>query len=196
VLALHYQNEVVHREGKIRVGIAEASPERAAVIAAAKRLLDGARAARVPVISVRIAFRPGHREVAQNAEIWRRVVAADAFAEGSWGAEFYEGLGPLPGEMVVTHQRNDAFHASPLADVVALFRPERLVVAGISTTYVVESTVRSATDRGYAVTVAADACSSGSPAMHQASLAALALLAEIETVDQVLADFAAGRGVL
>jgi len=191
LLALHYQNEVLHPGGKIRIGVAAASPERAGIVAAARRLLAGARAAGVPVISVRIAFSAGHREVMENAEIWRRVVASQAMTEGSWGAEFHEGLGPLPGEFVVTHQRNDAFHGSPLADIVALFRPERLVVAGISTTYVVESTVRHASDMGYRVVVAADACSSASPAMHRASLDAIAMLAEIATVDAVLAGFAA-----
>ncbi len=191
LLALHYQNEVVHPEGKIRIGIAETGGGRGALVAAARRLLDGARAHGVPVVSVRIAFRGDHAEVAQNAEIWRRVVAGNAMTEGSWGAEFHDGLGPLPGEFVVTHQRNNAFYGSPLADIVARFRPERLVIAGVSTTYVVESTVRHASDMGYDVVVAEDACSSASPAMHRASLAAMALIATIKTVDQVLADFAA-----
>ena len=44
LLALHYQNEVVHPQGKIRVGIAEASPERVAVIAAIFLHDDGVRA--------------------------------------------------------------------------------------------------------------------------------------------------------
>ena len=74
--------------------------------------------------------------------------------------------------------------------MIAVESPERLVVAGISTTYVVESTVRHASDLGYRVTVAADACSSASPAMHRASLEAMALIAEISTVDAVLAEFA------
>jgi nicotinamidase-related amidase len=192
LLALHYQNEVVHPEGKIRIGVAETSATRGALVAAAGRLLAGARAHGVPVISVRIAFRGDHAEVAENAEIWRRVVAGKAMTEGSWGAEFHDGLGPLPGEFVVTHQRNNAFYGSPLADIVARFRPQRLVVAGVSTTYVVESTVRHASDMGYEVVVAEDACSSASPAMHRASLEAMALIAAIKTVDQVLADFAAG----
>ncbi|MGO8918114.1 MAG: cysteine hydrolase family protein [Stellaceae bacterium] len=192
LLALHYQNEVVHPEGKIRIGVAEASAARGALVAAARRLLDGARAHGVPVVSVRIAFRRDHAEVAQNAEIWRRVVAGKALIEGSWGAEFHDGLGPLPGEFVVTHQRNNAFYGSPLADLVARFRPERLIIAGVSTTYVVESTVRHASDMGYEVVVAADACSSASPDMHEASLEAMALIAEIKMVDQVLAGFAAG----
>jgi biuret amidohydrolase len=190
VLALHYQNETVHPDGKIRVGIAEASPERAAVIAAARRLLDGARAHHVPVISVRIAFRGDHRDVPDNAEIWRRVKAGGAMAEGSWGAEFYAGLGPLADEFVVTHARNNAFYGSALADVVAVFRPERLVVAGISTTYVVESTVRHACDMGYEVWVAADACSSATREMHEASLAAMKPLATIGSVDEIVAGFA------
>jgi biuret amidohydrolase len=191
LLALHYQNEVVHPRGKIRIGLAAASPARDALVAAARRLLDGARAHDVPVISVRIAFRADHAEVAQNAEIWRRIAAGKSMVEGSWGAEFHDGLGPLPGEFVVTHQRNNAFYGSPLADIVALFRPRRLAIAGVSTTYVVESTVRHASDMGYEVVVAEDACASASPDMHAASLAAMALIAEIRTVDQVLAEFAA-----
>jgi nicotinamidase-related amidase len=175
------------------VGIAAASPRRAGIIAAAKRLIDGARAQGVPVISVRIAFAPGHATVATNAEIWRRVVASQAMTDGTWGAEFYEGLGPLADEIVVTHRRNDPFYGSPLADIVARFRPRRLVVAGVSTTYVVESTVRHASDMGYEVVVAADACSSASPDMHAASLKAMALLADIKTVDQIVADFALSR---
>lgn len=187
VLALHYQNETVHPQGRIRVGIAEANPERAAIIAAARRLIEGARARAVPVISVRIAFPPDYRGVAENAEIFRRVVASRAMAEGSWGAEFHDGLGPLPDELVVTHQRNNPFHGSALADTVALFRPERLIMAGISTTYVVESAVRHAVDMGYEVMVAADACSSATRAMHESSLAAMALLATVLPVDDILA---------
>jgi len=190
LLALHYQNEVVHPRGKIRVGIAEASPERAAIIAAARRLLDGARARGVPVISVRIAF-DDHAAIPANAEIWRRVIASKAMTEGSWGAEFFEGLQPHAGELVVTHRRNDAFYGSSLAAALERLRPRRLVVAGISTTYVVESTVRQASDMGYEVVVAADACSSATREMHEASLRAMALIAEIKTVDEVIAGFTA-----
>src|SRR2546427_7424643 len=162
VLALHYQNEVVHPQGRIRLGIAEHSAERAAVIAAAKRLLDGARAQKIPVISVRIAFRPDYAEVKTNAEIWRRVVANTVMAEGSWGAEFYDGLGPLPGETVVTHTRNNAFYDSPLEAIVERVAPARLVLAGIPTNFVVESTARHAHDRGYDTVVVADSCSASS----------------------------------
>jgi nicotinamidase-related amidase len=192
VLALHYQNEIVHPEGRIRLGIAAAAPERDAIIAAARRLLDGARAHGVKVISVRIAFRPDYADIVANAQIWRRVIADQALAEGSWGAQFYPGLGPAPGELVVTHQRNNPFHRSALGDALARHRAERLVIAGIATTYVVESAVRHASDEGYDVVVAADACSSATRAMHEASLEAMALLATVATVDEILAELAPG----
>lgn len=195
LLALHYQNEVVHPQGKIRVGIAAESPERAQIIAAAKRLIGGARRAGVPVVSVRIALPADYRDVVVNAPIWRRVIAERAMIEGSWGVEFYEGLGPLPGETVATHRRNNPFHASPLEDIVASFRPRRLIAAGISTTYVVESAVRHASDLGYEVVVAADACSSASSDMHDASLRAMALLAEVSMVDAILAELVAAKEI-
>src|ERR1700720_4012933 len=139
VLALHYQNEVVHKAGRIRLGVAEDDPARDALVAATKRLLDGARCHAVPVVSVRIAFRSDHADVIPNAEIWRRVITGKVMAEGSWGAEFHDGLGPLPGEFVVTHGRNNAFYASPLEAIVTRLAPTRLIVAGVSTTFVVES---------------------------------------------------------
>jgi nicotinamidase-related amidase len=192
LLALHYQNEVLHRSGRIRLGVAEHDPAREQLVAAAKRLLDGARAHAVPVVSVRIAFREGHAEIIPNAEIWRRVIANKVMEEGSWGAEFHEGLGPLPGEFVVTHDRNNAFYASSLEGVLARLAPSRLVIAGIATNFVVESTARHASDAGYDTVIAADACSAGTPEAHLASLASLAMLATVSTVDDIVAQWGQG----
>jgi nicotinamidase-related amidase len=186
-LALHYQNEVIQPQGAIRVGMAEDAPGRAALIANARRLLVGMRAASVPVVSVRIAFRPDHADVIANCRIFRDVVRLGAMVEGSWGADFVEGLGPLPGEHVVKHTRTNAFFGSPLEDVLRCLDVRRLVVAGVSTHSVVEATVRHASDAGYAVTVAGDACSSGDAAMHAASLRAMDLVAEVSTTGAILA---------
>jgi nicotinamidase-related amidase len=193
VLALHYQNEVLHKDGRIRLGVAEHDPARAAVVSAAQRLLAGARAHAVPVVSVRIAFRADHADVIANAEIWRRVVESRVMIEGSWGAAFHQGLGPAPGELVVTHGRNNAFYASPLEAVVNRLAPTRIVMAGVSTAFVVESTARHASDLGYDVVIAADACSAASPEAHRASLAALAMLASISTVDAIVGEWGQGR---
>ncbi len=185
VLAIHYQNDVLHADGKIHLGVADA--DRAALIQAARALQAGARACRRPIIHVRIAFRPDYSDLTPNCEMFRRVIASGAMAEGSWGAQFYEGLGPRDGEAVVTHNRNNAFHGSQLAVRLDRLGARRLVIAGVATTYAVEHTARHAADAGYEVVVARDACSAADRDAHEASLKALSLLATISTVAQSVA---------
>ncbi|KQX22805.1 MULTISPECIES: cysteine hydrolase family protein [unclassified Sphingomonas] len=186
VLALHYQNEVLHPDGRIRLGVAEGAPGREAVIAAAGRLLAAARRQAIPLVHVRIAFPAGYAGVAQNAPIFRNVVASGAMQEGSWGAAFHDGLSPLPGEAVVTHNRVNAFFDSDLERVLAGLAVDRLIMAGVATNSVVEHSARHAADMGFAVAVAADACSAGQPHLHRAALDNIALLGEVSTVADLL----------
>jgi biuret amidohydrolase len=187
LLALHFQNENCHPDGKVRLGLAEADPRREALLAAAGRLFARARARGLPLLRVRLALRADGADHGRNAPLFRRQTELGAWIDGTWGAEFHDALKPLPGEFVVTHGRNSAFYASRLQEHLDQLRPARLVVAGVSTTFAVESTVRDAVDRGFEVTVARDACATGDPAMHEASLKALALLAEVAATDEILA---------
>jgi nicotinamidase-related amidase len=182
VLALHYQNDVLHPDGKIRVGLSADSPLRAGVIAAAEQLLQAARARALPIVHVRIAFRPDYADLLANAPIFRNVANIGAVCEGSWGAAFYDSLAPREGdprEFVVTHKRVNAFYDSPLETILRAVGARQLVIAGVATHSVVESTVRHAVDMGYDVVVAAKACAAGDPNAHAASLDSMRLIAEV-----------------
>jgi nicotinamidase-related amidase len=196
LLALHYQNDVLHPDGKIRVGMEAASPLRAAVIGAAGELLAAARARAIPIVHVRIAFRPDYADLLQNAPIFRSVAAIGAVREGSWGAAFHEALMPredAPQEFIVTHKRVNAFYESSLETVLRAVGATRLVVAGVATHSVVESTVRHAADMGYEVAVAARACAAASPQVHAAALSSMALVAAICDSTAASMAFAAGE---
>ena len=178
VVALHYQNDVVHPDG--RLGAARGNP---GLVANAGRLLAGARAAGVPVVSVRIAF-PASGPRA-NAPIF--AAAAGAVVDGTWGAEFLDELAPATGEQVVAHPRVNAFYDSDLASVLDGLGADRLVVAGVATHSSVEHTARHATDMGYEVVVASDACASADPELHAAALRVLEPhVARVTTVEEVL----------
>src|SRR6218665_282114 len=158
------------------------SAQRQHVIAAAQALLSKARACAIPVVHVRIAYRPDYADLLTNAPIFRQVASLGAVCEGSWGAGFYADLAPLqdsPREFIVTHTRVNAFHDSPLEGILRILATPRLVVAGVATHSVVESTVRHAVDMGYEVVVNADACAAGSPGAHAASLENMRLIAEV-----------------
>lgn len=182
LLALHYQNEVLHPDGRVRVGLDAASPARAAVIGAAEQLLAKARVHAIPIVHVRVAFRPDYADLRTNAPIFRSVVALGAVREGSWGAAFYDTLAPREDhrdEFVVTHKRINGFYESSLETVLRALGATRLLVAGVATHSVVESTVRHAVDMGYHVAVVAPACAAASPATHMAALASMSLVATI-----------------
>jgi nicotinamidase-related amidase len=187
LVALHYQNEVMHAAGKIKVGVAEHAGNRDELVANAGRLLALARGAGIPVVSVRIAFRADHADVIPNCAIFRNVVARKAMVDGSWGAEFHEGLGPAEGEFVVKHTRVNAFHGSQLEEVLRVLKADRLIMAGVATNSVVSTTVACAGDMGYEVTVVADACSSGDRALHEASLENMRLVADVVDLDVLAA---------
>ena len=68
-----------------------------------------------------------------------------------------------------------------------------VILFGIATNYVVEHTARHACDMGYRVVVVRDACSAATAEAHDASLKALAVLAEIRTARQVVRGFGAER---
>jgi len=185
ILALHYQNEVLHAEGRIRVGLAGDEAQRARVIAAAGRMLMGARARRWPIIHVRIAFRPDYADCPSNTPIFRQTMALGAVQEGAWGSAFLETLTPqkTSTEFVITHHRISGFAGTPLEQTLHLLGVKHLLVGGVATHSVVESTVRDAADRGFHVVVAADACAAASHDTHAASLASMALVAEISEID-------------
>lgn len=191
LLAMHYQNDVLHPDGKVRVGVAADDPKRSQLIDAAARLIAGARANRVPVISVRIAFAPGYADCLSNCALFRNVAASGAVQDGQWGAEFFAALAPRDGEATVTHTRDNPFWDTPLADVVQRTGATRLYIAGIATNYVVEHGARHASDLGYDVAVVGDACSTAKAHLHAASLETLSLLADIVSVDQALAQMGA-----
>ena len=190
VLALHYQNDVLHADGRIRVGLAQDSTDRDRVIARAGALLAGARSQGLPIVHVRVAFRADYADLVANCAIFKAVAASGAVVEGTWGSRFLAGLEPdvqSRGEVVVTHTRISAFQGTPLAELLRGWGIVRVLVAGVATHSVVEGTVRHASDLGFRVMVAADACASASQAMHDASLANMRLIAEVGDVATALA---------
>ncbi|NYE25175.1 nicotinamidase-related amidase [Pigmentiphaga litoralis] len=191
VLAVHYQNDVLHRDGKVRVGLsADMDDERARVVERASALLDGARARGMAVVSARAAYREDGADVIQNCAIFRNVVSSGVLRDGTWGCAFHDGLGPVDGEFVVKHTRVNAFYGSPLEEVLRLLGATRLIIAGISTHSAVEHAARHAADIGFDVIVAEDACCSATRATHEASLASMSLIATIMTTADAVAVLA------
>lgn len=192
VLALHYQNEVLHANGKIKVGLAKADSRRERVIGQAGLLLAGARQRGWPIIHVRIAFRPDYSDCPRNTPIFLKTIALGAVRDGTWGAQFLAELAPIESEheFIVTHTRISAFAGTSVEQTLRMLDVTRLLVSGVATHSVVEGTVRDAADRGFEVHVAADACAAATASVHDASLHSMSLIASVTTVAEGLAALA------
>jgi nicotinamidase-related amidase len=76
-------------------------------------------------------------------------------------------VAPEPGDIVVRKTRVGPFSTTHLADELRERDVTTLVLAGISTSGVVLSTVRDASDRDYQILVLADACADPEPGVHE-----------------------------
>jgi nicotinamidase-related amidase len=78
----------------------------------------------------------------------------------------HEAVAPGPGDLVVRKTRVGAFSTTDLDEQLRDGQIDTLILAGISTSGVVLSTVRDAADRDYRVYVLEDGCFDRDPAVH------------------------------
>ncbi len=80
------------------------------------------------------------------------------FEKGTWGADWHPDLKAQPGDTIVAPHKNlDSFSTTDLDSQLRQNGITDVVVCGMSATLCVESTIRSAMEKGYRVTAVKDA---------------------------------------
>ena len=140
-----------------------------AVVDAAKRAIVGARGAGVPVMFVRVAFRPGFPEIADTNAAFAGVAssAGDNMYQDHPATQVHAALAPADDEPIILKRRVSAFAGSDLDVLLRGAAADSIVLAGIATSGVVLSTLRQAADLDYRITVLSDACADGDPEVHR-----------------------------
>jgi nicotinamidase-related amidase len=129
--------------------------------------LTAARAAGVPVIFVRVAFRDGAPEASPRNRSFSTLAASDVLSENGTGTKVHPRLAPRDSEIVVTKRRVSAFAGSDLDVVLRSLGVDSLVLTGIATSGVVLSTLRQAADLDFALTVLHDGCADVDDEVHR-----------------------------
>jgi nicotinamidase-related amidase len=159
--------------------------------------LAAAREARLPVVFVRLAFRPGIPEISAANRTFSALAgtAEDRFGESSPATQIHPAVAPRPGEAIVVKKRVSAFTGSDLEVLLRSLNVTHLVLTGIATSGVVLSTLREAADRDYRLTVLADACADADEEVHRVLLGKVfPRQAAVRSVGQWAADLAAPAG--
>lgn len=186
LLLLDLQNEMVDPAGKIGGGGLAKVVEERGVLAKAAKALAAARQQGMPVVFVRLGFRADYSDAVSVAPRVQKLKANKAAIAGTWGTEFPDVIKPRPEELVITKQCVNPFHNTGLMNWLFANGIKKLVIGGVVTNLVVESTARAADDAGFAITVLEDVCAAPSPAWHKFAIEnTLPLFAEITTTDKV-----------
>jgi nicotinamidase-related amidase len=129
-----------------------------------------ARAAAVPVIYVRVAFRPGAPEVSERNRSLTAARTSGGLGTDDRTTQVHPAVAPKPGDVVVLKKRISAFAGSDLDVVLRSLKVDALVLSGIATSGVVLSTLRQAADLDFELTVLRDGCADADPEVHRVLL--------------------------
>lgn len=167
IVLIEPQNDFLSPGGTMYTYIADQLAERN-VIENIRQLLAGAREKGIKVMYVPFhPFEHGFPELKRTgpAATGLRGVEMDMEADwgtGAWlkgtpGPEIVTPLTPEPGDLVIEGKKTlDAFHSTALDYMLRANEIEHVVFTGFHTNWCVESSARSAYDKGYRVIVAAD----------------------------------------
>jgi nicotinamidase-related amidase len=139
-------------------------------VARAARVVGAARSAGMPVVLVRVGFRPGLPEVSDRNPLFAAMKASpqhQKLFEGAAG-EVHPALGPEPDDIVVTKHRVSAFAGTDLHMILRAKNIETVVLFGIATSGVVLSTLLEASDADFRAVVIGDCCTDMDAELHDA----------------------------
>lgn len=159
-----------------------------AALAAAGSLIAATRRAASLAIHVTLGFRPGYPEVDPRNGIFTWLKDSGLVAPDKKGVAIWPTLTPAADEPVVTKHRIGAFHGTDLDLVLRAKGIDTLILAGVTTSGVVMSTLRQAFDLDYRLIIARDACVDGDESVHHVLMEkVIPSHAEVRSVAEIVA---------
>lgn len=157
LVLIEYQNDFTSEGGSLHEAVRPVM-ESSAMLANTVETVQAARAAGALIVHAPITFTEDYHELsAEPYGILKGVVDTKSFRKGSWGAEIVEALAPQAGDIVVEGKRGLCGFASTNLDFILRSRGiTDVALAGFLTNCCVESTMRSAYEKGYRVVTLRD----------------------------------------
>jgi ureidoacrylate peracid hydrolase len=189
VILIEFQNEFCKEGGKLFDGVKD-EIARQSTIPNAVRLAEGAREKGALVIHTPFVFNEEYFGEHKMEGIVKAVADGDAFREGTWGAEFIDEMKPKEGDQVVGGKSTlCGFNNTNLEKILKEANIKNVVIGGFLTNFCVESTARTAYDKGYGVTVIKDAtAANSSDDQNYVEEKIFPLLGQTLSVDQLLSQ--------
>jgi len=157
IVLIEYQNDFTTEGGTLH-GAVRGVMESSNMLANTVDLVAKARKIGATIVFTPITFTDDYHELcAQPYGILKGVVDSKSFRKGTWGAEIVDVLKPQPQDIIVEGKRGLCGFASTNLDFILRSRGIRTVaLGGFLTNCCVESTMRTAYEKGYDVVTLKD----------------------------------------
>ena len=154
------------------------------VLPNAQRLIGAARAAGIEVIYTVIeALTQDGRDRSLDHKRSDFLIP-----KGSDGGQVMPQIAPQGDEMVLPKTSSGIFNSTNIDYILHNLGIERLVIFGVYSHQCVEGAVRDASDRGYLVTLVADACAAKTAAQDAVTAESMAAFARVSSTETVLKE--------
>ena len=192
VILIEFQNDFCKDGGKLYDGVKD-EISRQGTIPNAVKLAEGAREKGAMILHTPFVFNEKYFEDHSMVGIVQAVADGNALRKGTWGAEIIEELKPKKGDQVVTGKCTlCGFNNTDLEQIIKEANLKNVVIGGFLTNFCVESTARTAYDKGYSVTVIKDAtAANSSEEQNYVEEKIIPLLGQTLSVDQFLSQLEA-----
>jgi len=168
IVVVDMQNAFASKGGMLDIASVDIA-DAGRVVAVIRSLLDAARGSKIPVVYLRMAYKPDlsdtggpnspnwHKELAMSLMCSRPGLKGKVLTQGTWDAEIVQDLAPQPGDLVITKTRYSGFAGTPLDSQLRVRGIQYLFFTGIATNVCVESTLRDAYFHDYWPILVSDA---------------------------------------
>lgn len=159
------------------------------IIGNARRVMDAARAAGIPVIHVTVGLREGYLEVNERNKLFAMIKDRGILRAGSEEMEIHDGVKAAPDEIVINKTRVSPFYGTELESVLRARNVDTVVIMGIETNFSVEAAVRYAADADYRVVLLEDCCAAQRQEDHDWTVQSiLSRLADVASSEDFVAS--------
>jgi nicotinamidase-related amidase len=174
LVLIEYQNDFTTDGGALHEAVKGVMDD-SGMMANTQRVVEEARKAGATVIHAPITFAPGYGELGNPDKVYgilKGVIDSTAFVKGTWGAQICDEMSPQGDDIVVEGKRGlDAFATTNLDFVLRSREIDTVILGGFLTNCCVESTMRTAYEKGYDVITLTD-CTAATSAEEQKSATA------------------------
>ncbi len=182
------QNDFLHEKGWYATSGVDIAHMRR-TIAPTRRLVEAARARRIPVIWTRHGFRD-ERDAGVFFKL-RPFLRDGGLRAGTWGYQIHDDCGARPEDWYVEKTRLSAFYNTSLETILRGLRADTVLFAGVLTNQCVAATSKDANFRDFRPVVVEDCTGTTLPHLHAPAIEMMQVgWSEVRSLEATLQEIA------